>query len=555
MMPPAHPTASSTLDHLWSMASMSQAGCPGGDSTIRSISPVSLPEELANKTLSRMSVEDVCNAVRQVDGLMPGRIDTYCDAIASQNISGAVLAHCSIPELKSVLNMNFGDWEIFQQIVVSMREAERRQKMAARSEQHPPPPLASNANAHHHQVAAKSSNKANPNASVPPAATSSAESTPVSRAVSSAAEHAINMEEALISGLLSTLNEEAQEDVITEELMKGGGASKERGPTQSGVGDSTERVNASDRDTDVIYLARSSRVDPRGDTMTASVGSEDAFNALEKASLVGRSLTSSVSDISSVKGQQLQQPVPPASLAIGGGSYNSAKVGSFSDVGMDSLPTSPTKSVTSTTQMNSGRPMASTGKSPQQQKQRHMRDRLESLTESLHMVKLEKKRKEDATANSPSLDDLGLGADAGKSEDNEEEEDAYAWLQRQSQDGPGDNDYGQGWISQTAPSSPLRGRSRAASECRYTEEPATRGNMMMAAASGGLTISVERIGDKVKKKLKHAMHKMEQPNALPPVHRPRESGDGPSSMSSRLRKMTSSVRSEGRKLGMIVFRS
>jgi hypothetical protein len=34
-----------------------------------------------------------------------------------------------------------------------------------------------------------------------------------------AAETAINMEDALISGLLSTLNEEAHEDIITDELL------------------------------------------------------------------------------------------------------------------------------------------------------------------------------------------------------------------------------------------------------------------------------------------------------------------------------------------------
>lgn len=45
-----------------------------------------------------------------------GQVETYCETITHQNISGAVLAHCSIGELKPILNMNFGDWELFQVI-------------------------------------------------------------------------------------------------------------------------------------------------------------------------------------------------------------------------------------------------------------------------------------------------------------------------------------------------------------------------------------------------------------------------------------------------------
>ena len=71
----------------------------------------------------------------------------------------------------------------------------------------------------------------------------------------SAAESAINMEDALISGLLSKLNEDANEDAYEDAFLE-----KRKHP-----------------DADSIYISKT-----HGGTMTTSVGSEDAFNALEK---------------------------------------------------------------------------------------------------------------------------------------------------------------------------------------------------------------------------------------------------------------------------------
>ncbi len=77
-------------------------------------SEIELDPELTLKPLSRKTVDEVCQVVQSVDGLSRNRIESYCEAVMTQNISGAVLSHCKIDELKSVLNMNFGDWELFQ---------------------------------------------------------------------------------------------------------------------------------------------------------------------------------------------------------------------------------------------------------------------------------------------------------------------------------------------------------------------------------------------------------------------------------------------------------
>ena len=91
-------------------------------------SEIDLDPELCLKPLSKKSVEEVCQVLRTVDGMTSNRIDAYCDAVTSQNISGAVLSHCKIEELKTVLNMNFGDWELFQLVVLALRERERKMK-------------------------------------------------------------------------------------------------------------------------------------------------------------------------------------------------------------------------------------------------------------------------------------------------------------------------------------------------------------------------------------------------------------------------------------------
>ena len=290
-------------------------------------SPIRLSKETLEKSLSQKSVDEICALVRQIEGLKSSCVDTYCDAIVSQNISGAVLARCNLQELKSVLNMNFGDWEIFQWTLDCLRQLDvkHRERRSA------------SAKVRNIMMA--------PSVLIEQQANSSKLALPEDAKYIDSANA---MDEALISGLLSTLNEDAHEDVVTEELME------KRQRQQSECESLYEAA-----DSDVIYFTKS-RVGDRA--MSISIGSEDAFNALEKG------------------------------------------VGS------------------------------------------------ENKFPSVHLV-----------------------------------------------------------YSQTAPASPMLGRSRTSSVQKQPPET-----------------SVERLGDKmrsVKKSLKHAMHKMDQPTTLPPVHRAREKSD------------------------------
>lgn len=74
--------------------------------------------------LSQLSVQGVCKLFDKIDDLTPNALSKYTCVIEKNNINGRVLLHCDLDELKQVLKMNFGDWEMFRVLIVSLREHE-----------------------------------------------------------------------------------------------------------------------------------------------------------------------------------------------------------------------------------------------------------------------------------------------------------------------------------------------------------------------------------------------------------------------------------------------
>ncbi|XP_071597959.1 kinase D-interacting substrate of 220 kDa isoform X3 [Heliangelus exortis] len=75
-------------------------------------------------SLSTMSVEAVCEKLKQIEGLDQSVLPQYSATIRKANINGRVLAQCNIDELKKEMNMNFGDWHLFRSMILEMRNAE-----------------------------------------------------------------------------------------------------------------------------------------------------------------------------------------------------------------------------------------------------------------------------------------------------------------------------------------------------------------------------------------------------------------------------------------------
>jgi ankyrin repeat-rich membrane spanning protein len=108
-----------TFHHL-NLQNMMGRQQAGGMKTTRPL----LPPELQGLVLSALGVEQVCLLVRSIEHINLTMLDTYCATIAYNNITGRVLLHCQLDELRNVLNMNFGDWELFKILLAAMREDE-----------------------------------------------------------------------------------------------------------------------------------------------------------------------------------------------------------------------------------------------------------------------------------------------------------------------------------------------------------------------------------------------------------------------------------------------
>jgi len=68
-----------------------------------------------------MSVDDVVNLLGCISGLNRRFLPTYSERLVDNNITGTVLLSCDLHELKPVLQMSFGDWELFRSVIESLR--------------------------------------------------------------------------------------------------------------------------------------------------------------------------------------------------------------------------------------------------------------------------------------------------------------------------------------------------------------------------------------------------------------------------------------------------
>eukprot|EP00092_Neocalanus_flemingeri_P007739 GFUD01008355.1.p1 GENE.GFUD01008355.1~~GFUD01008355.1.p1 ORF type:complete len:1621 (+),score=387.09 GFUD01008355.1:109-4971(+) len=80
-----------------------------------------IPNEFKSLPLSSLVVAQVCDLVKAVDGISVEKSSSYCTIIKNSNINGKVLQNCDISELRTVIGMNFGDWEMFKMTLIAMR--------------------------------------------------------------------------------------------------------------------------------------------------------------------------------------------------------------------------------------------------------------------------------------------------------------------------------------------------------------------------------------------------------------------------------------------------
>ncbi|XP_050989663.1 kinase D-interacting substrate of 220 kDa B isoform X1 [Labeo rohita] len=76
--------------------------------------------------LSSLSIDGVCEKLRQIQGLDSCMLEQYIGTIKKANVNGRVLSQCNLDELKKEMNMNFGDWHLFRSMVLEQRHVENQ---------------------------------------------------------------------------------------------------------------------------------------------------------------------------------------------------------------------------------------------------------------------------------------------------------------------------------------------------------------------------------------------------------------------------------------------
>lgn len=81
------------------------------------------PQDLSHTRLSKLSCEDFIGLLSQVQELK-ATSEKLAPILRENAITGRVLMYCELSELKSILQLNFGNWEIFKLLIQSLRDIE-----------------------------------------------------------------------------------------------------------------------------------------------------------------------------------------------------------------------------------------------------------------------------------------------------------------------------------------------------------------------------------------------------------------------------------------------
>ncbi|XP_041977396.1 kinase D-interacting substrate of 220 kDa B isoform X18 [Aricia agestis] len=141
--------------------------------------------DVSSLRLSTLSVERVCGVARAALGAGGA---PAADALQRARVCGLALAVCSLEDLKPVLDLPFGDWELFKMLVLNLRELEAHLPLTAPT------------------VAVIPDKAADESDTVKRPALEHQRSRP------SNVEKQVTLEEQMICGALQTLSEEAMEE-------------------------------------------------------------------------------------------------------------------------------------------------------------------------------------------------------------------------------------------------------------------------------------------------------------------------------------------------------
>ncbi|KRF80420.1 kinase D-interacting substrate of 220 kDa isoform X3 [Drosophila virilis] len=157
----------------------------------------SFGDDILQTKLTDLTVEGVISLLERIEDLKP-TLQKLAPVLRDNAINGRVLKHCELTDLKAVLGLSFGHWELFRLLITTLRDVERLPRKIR-----PQPAIA--------EVPTNVAAIRDVTDALPPPP-------PLSRRNSvSHMEKQVTLEEQMICGALQTLNEEAFEDVASSE--------------------------------------------------------------------------------------------------------------------------------------------------------------------------------------------------------------------------------------------------------------------------------------------------------------------------------------------------
>ena len=73
------------------------------------------------KYLCVLSLLSIIFQLSKIEGIDANLIDPYKNRLYENNISGRVLQTCDLQELREIMKMSFGDWQLFMTWVMPLR--------------------------------------------------------------------------------------------------------------------------------------------------------------------------------------------------------------------------------------------------------------------------------------------------------------------------------------------------------------------------------------------------------------------------------------------------
>ncbi|TMW40186.1 hypothetical protein DOY81_014734, partial [Sarcophaga bullata] len=156
----------------------------------------SFGDDILQTKLSDLTVEGVISLIERIEDLKPA-LTKLAPILRENSISGRVLKYCELNDLKQVLNLSFGHWELFRLLITTMRDCEKVQRKFK--------PMPAIADVPANPVVTATKDQIDTHTLAPRESHSRKNSTTLHM------EKQVTLEEQMICGALQTLNEDAFE--------------------------------------------------------------------------------------------------------------------------------------------------------------------------------------------------------------------------------------------------------------------------------------------------------------------------------------------------------